>query len=269
MNAEKLMVRMKTSSARSKADDNTAKILWKRYLKDRTDEDRNALVEHYMPVVRSQARVMAAKMPSQALLDVDDLMIAGTFGLMEAIDHFDPERGKRFESFCTWRVRGAMLDEMRASDWMPRIARLRRRQTRRIADEFQAEHGYRPSEDEIARTIDQDDEEVAKCLKANQAGRIQSLDDVVSSKGDRLLHRIDAVSDHSSADSESGFIKGELRSEVIDVLSCTERLIVSLYYLEHMTLKRIGTTLGLTESRVSQIHTSVLIKLRRGLEAKA
>lgn len=262
------MVRANTTSPKTKASDEQAKHLWRRYLEHRSDEDRNALVEHYMHLVRSQARVMAAKMPSQALLDSDDLMIAGTFGLMEAIDHFDPERGKRFESFCTWRVRGAMLDEMRASDWMPRIARLRRRQTRRIADEFQAVHGYRPSDDEIAKTIDQGEEEVAKCLRASEAGRIQSLDDVVSSKGDRLLYRIDAVSGQGHEDGESNFLKGELRTEILDGLSRTERLIVSLYYLEHMTLKRIGTTLGLTESRVSQIHTSVLIKLRRGLEAK-
>ena len=262
------MVRANTTLPKSKASDKKSEQLWTQYLAQRSDKDRNALVEHYMPLVRSQSRVMASKMPSQAILDSDDLMIAGTFGLMEAIDNFDPERGKRFESFCTWRVRGAMLDEMRASDWMPRIARLRRRQTRRMADQFQAENGYRPCDDEIAETIGQGEEEVTKCLRASQAGHIQSLDDVVSSKGDRLLFRIDAVSGDAEENGESNFLRGELRGEILDALSRTERLIVSLYYLEHMTLKRIGITLGLTESRVSQIHTSVLMKLRRGLESQ-
>lgn len=264
------MVRANTISPKAKSSGKQSEQLWQQYLSGRADSDRNALVEHYMPLVRSQSRVMASKMPAQALLDADDLMVAGTFGLMEAIDHFDPDRGKRFESFCTWRVRGAMLDEMRASDWMPRIARLRRRQTRRMADQFQAEHGYRPSDDEIAAAIDDGEEEVAKCLRASQAGSIQSLDDVISSKGDRLLYRIDAVSgDPGKESGESKFLKGELRGQIVDSLSRMERMIVTLYYLEHMTLKKIGVTLGLTESRVSQIHTSVLVKLRRGMEAKS
>ncbi len=240
------------------------KQTWVDYKSEPTEPLRNALMEHYLPLVKYNAERIHAKLPDE--VDVEDLMSAGIFGLMDAIDAFDMERGVKFETYCAPRIRGAILDELRSMDWVPRLVRSRTTQMDRARKSFEMEHGRKPTDDELQDRIGVDKDEYAKIRKDAGATQTVSLSrkwfETDSSKD---VREIDVLKDAKQVNPLSAVQKRDLKEMITKGLSRAERLIVILYYFEEMTMKEIGVTLDLSESRVSQMHSSILARLKAQL----
>lgn len=228
---------------------------------------RNRLMEYYLPLARYTADRISAKLPNE--VDVDDLMSAGIFGLIDAIEAFDTERGVKFETYCSPRIRGAILDELRTMDWVPRLVRSRAHKLEAATKMLRAELGRLPSDDELAARLAVSRDELDRLLKDATAVSLVSLSRrFFDNDSSRELQEIDVLQDHRSRDPVHELHRENLRELVMENLSRLERLIVVLYYYEEMTMKEIGATLDLSESRVSQMHSSILNRLRNLLQRK-
>ncbi len=237
---------------------------WRQYRATGDEAIRNRLMEHYLYLVRYNAERIGAKLPDE--VDVDDLMSAGVFGLLDAIDAFDLERGVKFETYCSPRIRGAILDELRNMDWVPRLVRHRAHQLTDATRTLEVELGRMPSEEEIARRLGLSRTQLEKLLKDANAVTLISLSrKFAESESTRDVFEIDVVPDEQGADPVIEAQKRDVRDLVTRGLSRAERLIVVLYYYEQMTMKQIGETLDLSESRVSQMHSAILLRLREQL----
>jgi len=238
---------------------------WQEYKRSGGEELRNRLVEHYLFLVRLTAQRIATKLPDE--VDVDDLMSAGIFGLVDAIDAFDLARGVKFETYCAPRVRGAILDELRSMDWVPRLVRHRAHKLNETVRALEIELGRTPTEDEIARRLELNEVQMEKLLRDAAAVSLVSLQQSVSD-GDSNRERteVDVLRDERGVDPVGEAQRKDLRDLVTRGLSRAERLIIVLYYYEQMTMKEIGMTLDLSESRVSQMHSAIIERLRAALE---
>jgi RNA polymerase sigma factor for flagellar operon FliA len=222
---------------------------------------RNVLMERYLPLVKYTADRISAKLPSE--VDVDDLISAGIFGLVDAIEAFDLDRGVKFETYCSPRIRGAILDELRTMDWVPRLVRSRAHKLETATKALRAELGRLPTDDELAERMNLSQPELEKLMKDANAVSLVSLSrKFFDSDSNRELQEIDVLQDEKSADPVHDLQKIDLKQAVMDGLTQLERLIIVLYYYEQMTMKEIGATLDLSESRVSQMHSSILNRLR-------
>ena len=246
-------------------DADVARKLWDDYLDQPNEITRNALMEAYLPVVRYNAQRVAAKLPDQ--VDLDDLVSAGTFGLIDAIKGFKPERGNKFETYCAPRVRGAILDELRGLDWVPRLVRSRSTQCDKIRGTMRAQHGIEPTDEEVRREMGLDRESFDKVNRDSRAVGLVSLARRAA-RNDRgaEFNETDVLGDAKQVNPLSAVQKQDLKETLTRGLSRSERLIVVLYYYEQMTMREIGKTLELSESRVSQMHTSILLRLRAQLQ---
>jgi RNA polymerase sigma factor for flagellar operon FliA len=228
---------------------------------------RNQLMEHYLPLVKYTADRISAKLPNE--VDVDDLVSAGIFGLFDAIEAFDLGRGVKFETYCSPRIRGAILDELRTMDWVPRLVRSRAHKIENATKVLRAELGRLPTESEIARRIGVDRNEFDKLMRDATAVSLISLSrrhtDLDSN---RELQEIDILQDRHSEDPVQELQRSDLRDVMMSSLARIERLILVLYYYEEMTMKEIGAALDLSESRVSQMHSGILNRLRHQLNRK-
>ena len=234
---------------------------WRSFKADPNDERRNQLVEHYLFLVRYTAERIRAKLPDE--VDVDDLMSAGIFGLVDAIDAFDLARGVKFETYCAPRIRGAILDELRSMDWVPRLVRHRAHKLNETVRALEAELGRIPTEDEIARRLKLPPDQFAKLLRDADAVTLISLSHRFGdSDSERDVAEIDVVPDDRSSDPVAEAQKADIHEIIASDLTRAERLIVVLYYYEQMTMKEIGATLDLSESRVSQMHSAIITRLR-------
>lgn len=235
--------------------------VWCRYKAAPSEELRNHLIVRYYPLVQYNAERVHKKLPDE--VELDDLISAGTFGMMDAIDAFDLERGVKFETYCAPRIRGAILDELRAMDWVPRLVRSRSGQLDKARKRFQKAHGRAPTDEEIRLELGVDEEEYSKILKDGSAAQTVSLTRKWGdSDSGNDVSEIDIFKDERQADPFRDAQKRDLKETVTKGLSRAERLIVMLYYYEDMTMKEIGATLDLSESRVSQMHTSILARLK-------
>lgn len=241
--------------------------VWIKYKQEPYEEGRNKLLEHYLPLVRYNAERVHTKLPDE--VDVEDLMSAGVFGLMDAIRSFDLERGVKFETFCAARIRGAILDELRSMDWVPRLVRSRTNQMEKASQKIIKETGRKGTDTEIQERIGCDDEEYSKIKKDAGATQTVSLSrkwfETDSSKD---VREIDVIKDNKQANPLNVAQKQDLKDLITKGLSRAERLIVILYYYEEMTMKEIGVTLDLSESRVSQMHSSILARLKAQMAAR-
>jgi len=231
-----------------------------------TDETlRNRLIEHYLPLVRYAAERVGAKLPDE--VDVDDLMSAGVFGLVDAIDAFDPDRGVKFETYCAQRIRGAILDELRSMDWVPRLVRHRAQKLDHVIRTLEVELGRMPSVEEIGQRLGLRREQLEKLVRDAHAAAIVSLSHKLgeSDSNSRDLAEIDVLADERSVDPVAEAQKNDIRDFIRNHLTRAEQLVIVLYYYEQMTMKEIGATLDLSESRVSQIHSAILERLRARL----
>jgi RNA polymerase sigma factor FliA len=250
---------------RSFPDAESVRAAWDEFKLSGADSVRNRLMEHFLYLVRYTAERIGAKLPDE--VDVDDLMSAGTFGLVDAIDSYDLERGVKFETFCAPRIRGAILDELRSMDWVPRLVRYRAQKLASISRTLEIELGRFPTEDEIAGRMGVSRPQLEKLLRDANAVSLVSLSRKYSDvDNERDVSEIDIVPDEQSADPVVEAQKQDIRELVTKGLSRAERLILVLYYYEQMTMKQIGDTLDLSESRVSQMHSAILGRLRGQLE---
>lgn len=250
---------------RPREDEAETLALWKAYKAGPTEQLRNRLIERYLHIVNFSAERMHARLPGE--VDVDDLKQAGLFGLMDSIDTFDLERGVKFETFCTQRVRGAIFDELRSMDWVPRLVRARTSKVDRARKQLETELGRKPTDDELCRQLGVDQNEFKKIIKDSSPVSTVSLDrkwfETDSSKD---VREIDVIRDSKQESPLLQLQRGDLKRLITKGLSRAERLIVVLYYYEGMTMKEIGTTLDLSESRVSQMHSSILDRLKAQMQ---
>ena len=246
-------------------DDMPIEELWAIYRDEYSDEIRNYMIVKYRDVVRFTAERMAMKLPSE--VDFDDLMSAGLFGLMDAINAYDPDRGVKFETYCTQRIRGAIYDELRSMDWVPRLVRARTSKYENTRKQIEMESGTAATDDEIAKRLQMNSEEYKKLKRDSRPVSQVSLNrkwfETDSSKD---VREIDVIKDTRQQNPLHAVQSQDLQGLLTKGLSRAERLIVILYYYEEMTMKEIGITLDLSESRVSQMHSSILARLKAQMQ---
>jgi RNA polymerase sigma factor for flagellar operon FliA len=241
--------------------------IWEQFHKTRSDQYRNLLMEHYRPLVRYSAERLHSKLPDK--VEVDDLISAGIFGLMDAIDAFDPDRGVKFETYCSPRIRGSILDELRSMDWVPRLVRARAHQLSRATQSLETHLGRKPTEKETAEELDMNMEEFDRLQRDANAVGIVSLNTKYNEADDEKdIREIDIVKDKKSQDPIIEAQKRDLKNLLTKGLTRAERLIIVLYYYEEMTMKEIGATLDLSESRVSQMHSSIVARLKAQMNSR-
>lgn len=246
--------------------DNDVENLWRQYKRQGGDRLRNAIIECYLPLVRVVAERMHSKLPSH--VDVDELIQAGVFGLMDAIDGFDPDRGVKFEAYCKQRIGGAILDDLREQDFAPRLVRTHSHRLERVVKDLEAESGVLPQPQQIADKLGITLDEYDRWMREINSASIVSLDRA-SSESDsegKEVRKVDTIEDFKSTSPLSALEKKELIELSTRGLSRKEKLVVVLYYLEELTMKEIGLVLDLSESRVCQIHHRIVYRLKRQLE---
>ena len=239
--------------------------VWKGYKADPTNKEyRNLLVEHYLPLVKYNGERIWARLPEG--VELDDLISAGVFGLMDAIDAFDMTRGVKFETYCVPRIRGAMLDELRTMDWVPRLVRSKASKLEAARKQLEAEVGRPPTDIELASRLSIPMDEYEKLRAEASAVNLVSLNKKwYETDSYKDVREIDILEDKKAEDPTSRLQNRDLMRLVTRGLNRNERLIVILYYYEEMTMKEIGATLNLSESRVSQMHSSIVARLQAQL----
>ncbi|MHC4927324.1 MAG: FliA/WhiG family RNA polymerase sigma factor [Planctomycetota bacterium] len=250
-----------------KNDDIDIQQVWEEFFETSSEQCRNILLEKYLFLVKYSADRIWAKLPDK--IDLDDLVQAGIFGLMDAIDAFDPSRGVKFETYCSPRVRGSILDELRSMDWVPRLVRARSHQLESATQTLRAELGRMPTEDELAEELKLNEVEFNRLRRDANATTLISLNNKFSDDDDDSAgHEVDIVEDRKSKDPIRKAQREDLKQLFSKGLTRSEKLIVLLYYYEEMTMKEIGTTLDLSESRVSQMHSMILDRLKGQMQLR-
>ena len=259
------MAKARTIVPSPRTDDLPIEDIWAEYKKTGTEKHRNILLEHYLPLVKYNAERIHTKLPDE--VDVDDLMSAGIFGLMDAVDAFDLDRGVKFETYCAQRIRGAILDELRSMDWVPRLVRSRTSQVNHARKSLEMQLGRTPTDEEISQKLGVKGEEYAKIRKdAGAVGVVSLSRKWFETDSNKDVREIDVLEDARQPNPFNIAQAGDLKDLMTKGLSRAERLIIVLYYYEQMTMKEIGLTLDLSESRVSQMHSSILARLKAHLQ---
>jgi RNA polymerase sigma factor for flagellar operon FliA len=238
----------------------TVDSAWEAWHVSQEHTAREWLVVHYASLVKFVAGRLGAGLPRS--VDTGDLVSAGVFGLMNAIDRFDPEQGAKFETYAIPRIRGAILDGLRSLDWVPRSVRSRSRQIQDAIAELEHQLGRVPTDEEIAAELQIEVAELEKWLADVAAGSVGPLDHVAM---DSTPSHADAQTQPGSA-LEEGELRDAMRAE-ISKLPEREQAVLVLYYDDGLTLAEIGDALGVTESRISQIHAKAVLQLRSRLAA--
>jgi len=256
----------RASSGKTKQRLNVEQI-WEQFFKTGDEHFRNQLMEHYGPLIKQTAERLHSKLPDK--VEVGDLISVGTFGLMDAINAFDPARGVKFETYCLPRIRGSILDELRSMDWVPRLVRARAHQLTRATQSLETHLGRRPTEKETAEELDMDAEEFSRLQRDANAVGLVSLDGGYGDgDGEKNVREIDIIKDKKSQNPLVEAQKRDLKNLLTRGLTRAEQLIIILYYYEEMTMKEIGVTLDLSESRVSQMHTSIIARLKAQMSSR-
>ena len=241
--------------------------VWLEYRRTKDLALRDRLIVAYAPLVKYVAGRLGSGLPAH--VDEADLVSYGLLGLIGAIERYDPERDIKFETYAMARIKGAIIDELRALDWVPRSVRSRAREIERAIAELEARLGRAPTDDEIAAKIGVTPEELDESLTDISRSSIAALDELwsVSDAGDQVS-LIDTIEDQSGvrpAEALDETETKELLADAIARLPEREKLVITLYYYEELTLREIGEVLGVTESRVSQLHTKAVLRLKSRL----
>ncbi|NIA53680.1 RNA polymerase sigma factor FliA [Massilia sp. TW-1] len=229
--------------------------------------DKNFLLTEHMPLVKRLAHQMKAKLPPS--VEVDDLVQAGMIGLLDAINRYEENHGAQFETYAVLRIRGAMLDELRSSDWMPRSTRANMRKVEQAMATLQQQLGRPPSESEVAQSLKLPLAEYQELLGDSGGHQLVYYEDFHDEDGnDSFLDRY-AVDDD---DPLKSLLDTDFRQTVIDAIDALpprEKMLMGLYYEEELNLKEIGAVMGVSESRVSQLHTQAVARLRTYLRERS
>jgi RNA polymerase sigma factor for flagellar operon FliA len=240
--------------------------LWRRYKSEGDEKARERLVVAYSPLVKFIAGRMASGLPSH--VEESDLISYGLLGLIGAIERFDLEREIKFETFAVARVKGAIIDELRSLDWVPRSVRARARDVEKAHQELEARLQRSPTDQEMADKLGMTVEEFQGVLLEIANSSVLALDDLrtfADPEGGSQISVLDTIQDPAAVDPEAEAHASELKDRLADAIESLperERLVIALYYYESLTLREIGEVLGVTESRVSQLHTKAVIGLR-------
>ncbi|GAB1432631.1 RNA polymerase sigma factor WhiG [Spirochaetota bacterium] len=241
--------------------------LWASYKKQKDPLIRESFIKQYAPLVKYVAGKVAANMP--ASVEFDDLVGFGVFGLIDAIDKFDPDKNVKFKTYAVTRIRGAIFDELRSLDWVPRSVRQKTKEIEEAILQTEAKLGRPASDQEVAKTLGMTDEEYSKTMLKISSTSVLSLNDIWYTADETESMTIgDSIESPASLSPDSIIEKDEIRRVVIAAIQDlpeNEKKVLVLYYYEELTLKEIGKVLDVTESRVSQIHTKAILKLRAKL----
>lgn len=246
-------------------------LLWREYRDSGSKISKDKLLVEYAHLVKYIAARIMINLPKH--VDSNDLISAGIMGLIKAVETFEPERGFKFETYAGHKIRGAILDELRALDWIPRSVRQKSRELQRVFAKLENQLGRIPYDDEVCEEMGISLEEYENLLSEVTPTTILSLEESMPDHGSdaKEIKLIDTIEDPGSENplKEMGFteVKNILKSAIAD-LPEKEKLVVALYHYEELTLKEIGVVLDLTESRVSQIHSKAILKLRSRLLQK-
>ena len=243
---------------------NQVDALWERFKSSADADARERLILHYSPLVKYVAGRVGSGLPRS--VDQNDLASYGLFGLIDAIDKFELERGFKFETYAIPRIKGAIIDELRAMDWVPRSIRFKAREIEKAHTDLEAMLKRQPTEQEMAERLGISRRELHEVVSQISFVSVLALDELVSVGADRgeQVSLIDTLADRGT-DPTSGVESQETRgllAAAINELSEREKIVVTLYYFEGLTLAEIGNILGVTESRVCQIHTKAVGSLR-------
>jgi len=243
---------------------------WVTFKQDNNPQTRQRLLEEYLPLVKSVAGRMAMGFPKS--VELSDLVNTGVIGLIEALSNFDPNRGVKFETYAVPRIRGAILDELRSLDWVPRSTRAKSREIDRAVSKLENKLGRTPSNYELSKSLNLSSSELFAALDDVSSTTMLSLDELIYKEEDnRQIPRVETLENLSVGNVLGDMEKEELKGylvQAISLLSEQERLVVALYYYEELTLKEIGEVMQISESRVSQIHTKAVLKLRGMIREK-
>jgi RNA polymerase sigma factor FliA len=240
--------------------------LWRRYKADGDEQARERLVVAYSPLVRFIAGRMASGLPAH--VEESDLISYGLVGLIGAIERFDLDRETRFETFAVARVKGAIIDELRSLDWVPRSVRARARDVEKAHAELEAAKWRPPTDQEMAERLEITVERFQSALLEIANSSVLALDDLwtfADPEGGSQISILDTIQDPAAVDPQTEAQASELKDRLADAIEGLperERLVIALYYYENFTLREIGEILGVTESRVSQLHTKAVLALR-------
>ena len=234
--------------------------LWTAYAQTKTPEVKAKLTEAYFPLVRYIAERLASTLP--ASVEVDDLVSMGTFGLIEAIDRFDISRGYQFKTYCTARIRGAILDSLRTNDWVPRLVRLRTNLVDKTLRRLHADLGREPTAIEMAGSLGLSLDEYRRLCDEASPVSMLSLTDETADDPEGGSRMIDLVRDEKGIDPRTEQQKKDVQDVLFRTLTDKERTILEMYYYEGLSMREIATMLRLTESRICQIHAKVLRRLK-------
>src|SRR3954464_13442488 len=242
--------------------------LWREYTKSKDQGVRDRLILTYAPLVKYVAGRLGSGLPAH--VDDEDLASYGLLGLMGAIERFDPTRDVKFETYAMGRIKGSIIDELRSLDWVPRSVRSRAREIERTIGELEARLGRAPTDEEIAQKIGITTEELNDSLSDISRSSIAALDELWTISGDTgdQVSLLDTIEDSEGPQPQTALAQTEMREalgEAIARLPEREKLVVTLYYYEELTLREIGEVLGVTESRVSQLHTKAILRLKARL----
>lgn len=245
--------------------------IWQEYARTRDKKVRDRLILTYAPLVKYVAGRLGSGLPAH--VDEGDLVSYGLLGLIGAIERFDPSRDIKFETYAIARIKGSIIDELRSLDWVPRSVRSRARDIERAVAELESKLGRAPTDEEIATKLGFTETELEDSLTEISRSSIAALDELwtVSAGGDQIA-LIDTIEDTQGPEPQEALAQTEVREaigEAIARLPEREKLVVTLYYYEELTLREIGEVLGVTESRVSQLHTKAILRMKSRLGASS
>lgn len=260
-----LTTRSRVASNAPKLSEEDLDQVWKTF--KRTDDRnlRDTLLEVHLPLVRMIAERVLQTLPKS--IELDDLMSAGIFGLMDAIDGFDLSRGIKFKTYCTTRIRGSILDELRSQDWVPRLVRLKAHRLERASRQLEGQLGRTPNKYELAQAMDISLEELqATESEANARAMFSLSEKWDDGDDDKDMEKVEILADQKCEDPMQTIHQRDLFEVMTRSLTKKERLILVMYYYEGLTMREIGEILELTESRVCQIHSNVMSRLKAQLD---
>jgi RNA polymerase sigma factor for flagellar operon FliA len=232
------------------------------------EKDRETLIREFAPIIKFMALRLAIRMPNG--LNVEDLVSVGTLGLLDAMGKFDPTRNTKFRTYAEFRIRGSMLDEIRAMDWVPRSVRKRIGKIQHAANEYTRKNCRPPTEAELARELEMEPEKIDEILLQAKGTVLLSLEDI-NTQNDEPHSVLNGLVDQDRQNPLEALLTEDRRKILADSLARLperQRLVLTLYHLDELTMKEIGAVLNVTESRICQLHAQAMIRLKALLHSR-